>query len=374
LNVKDSATAWSFPFDEKYTDVLALEDSISEKVAKSILPQFSGEDARILGKRGTNNPQAFEAFMKARFYWNQMTGESLVKATRFYEEAIALDPNYALAFALLAEIYIFFGIQCLMPFAECSVKAKAAAEKALAIDPHLAEAQVALGFAILNGEHDWEKGVAYFRRAVETNPDSPAGHFWMETYYLQMRQFDDALAEAKKVREIEPHAILGWHLLAWIYFHYKQYERSIAAHAQMLANPSPYSFGYMTYSWALRLNGDYAEAIAQAQKAIELTPTNPMYQTALAAAYAAAGKRAEAEKELDEILRISAEKYVSPYLLATIYMGLENRDKAFEQLKKATEIHDTWTHWIAVDPQFEALHDDPRYDEIMRLIKHPLAK
>jgi eukaryotic-like serine/threonine-protein kinase len=374
LNVGESSTAWSFPFDEKYTDVLALEDSISEKVAKSILPQFSGEDAAVLKRRGTNNPKAFEAFMKARFYWNQMTAESLGKAARFYEEAIALDPNYALAYAMLAEIYIFFGIQCLMPFAECSEKARRAAEKALAINPNLAEAQVALGFAILNRDHDWETGLTYFRRAVETNPESTVGHFWMETYYLQMRQFDEALAEAKKVREIEPHAIIGWHLLAWIYFHSKQYDQSIAAHAQMLANPSPYSFGFMTYSWALRLNGDFPEAIEQAAKAVEFQPENPMYQTALAAAFAAAGKRAEAEKILREILEISAEKYVSPYLLATIYMSLGDREKTFEQLYKAGETHDTWAHWIAVDPQFEALRDDARYEEILRLIKHPLAK
>ena len=374
LNVSQSSTAWSFPFDEKYTDVLALEDSISEKVAKSILPQFSGDDARLLKQRGTNNPEAFEAFMKARFYWNQMTAESFYKAAHFYEEAIRLDPNYALAYAFLAELYIFFGIQCLMPFAECSVKAKAAAEKALALNPNLAEAQVALGFAILNSEHDWETGLAYFQRAVETNPDSIVGHFWMETYYLQMRQFDEALAEALKMRELEPHAIIGWHILAWIYFHSKQYEKAIAAHAQMLANPSPYSFGYFTYSWALRMNGDFAEAIEKAQKAIDFQPDNPMYQTGLAAAYAAAGKGEEAEKQLSEILRISAEKYVSPYLLATVYAALGDRDKTFDLLKKAAETHDTWAHWVAVDPQFEPLRDDARYEEILRLIKHPLAK
>jgi serine/threonine protein kinase/Tfp pilus assembly protein PilF len=373
LNVGESSTAWSFPFDEKYTDVLALEDSISEKVAKSILPQFSEGDARILSRRGTNNPQAFEAFMKARFYWNQMTAESLEKALRFYEEAIARDENYALAYAHLAEIYIFFGIQCVMPFAECSVKARAAAEKALAIDPNLVEAQVALGFAILNSEHDWETALNYFRGAVETNPDAPTGHFWLETYYLQTRQFDKALAEAKIVREIEPHAILGWHLLAWIHFHSKDYEKSVAAHAQMLANPSLYAFGYFTYSWALRLNGDFAGAIEQAERAIAVAPANPMYRTALAAALAAAGERGKAEAELGEILKVSAERYVSPYLLATIYMCFGDREKSFALLEEAVEIHDTWIHWIAVDPQFEALRADARYNEILRRINHPMV-
>jgi tetratricopeptide (TPR) repeat protein len=338
------------------------------------LPQFSGEDAQILKKRGTNNPEAFEAFMKARFYWNQMTEASFEKAAHFYEEAIRLDPNYALAYAFLAELYIFFGIHCIISFAEGSGRAREAAEKALRLDPNLTEAQVALGFAILNSEHDWETGLAYFQRAIETNPDSISGHFWMETYHLQMRQFDEALKEARIVRELEPHSILGWHLLAWIYFHSKQYDKSIDAHAQMLANQPPYAFGYFTYSCALRMGGKHAEAIEKARRAIEFQAGNPMYKIGLATAYAAAGETVKAENELDEILRTSAEKYVSPYLLATLYATLGQRDETFEQLKRAAETHDTWAHWVAVDPQFEHLRDDARYEETLRLINHPLSR
>jgi len=122
------------------------------------------------------------------------------------------------------------------------------------------------------------------------------------------------------------------------------------------------------------MGGNFAEAIDKAQQAIEFQPENPMYQIGLAAAFAAAGETQRAEKELNEVLRISDEKYVSPYLLATVYVTLGDREKTFEQLQKAVEIHDTWINWVAVDPQFEALRDDARYEEILRLIKHPLAK
>jgi serine/threonine-protein kinase len=354
--------------------VLALEDSISEKVAKSILPQFSGEDARNLRRRGTENREAYEAFLKGRYYWNSMTEEGLSKAGRFYERAVGLDPQFALAHASLAEIYIYFGIQCLLPFAECSQKARAAAEKALAIEPMLAEAQVALGFAILNTDHDWQTSALYFRCAVQTNPDSPMAHFWVGTYYLQLRSYDEALAEARKVLEIEPNSRLGWHLVAWVYFHSGQYDKSIAAHVQMLANPSNYAFGYFTFSCTHRLRGNFDAAIEQARRAIAAAPGNPMNRTALAAAYAAAGKTAEAENELHELRRISAEKYVSPYLLATVYVCLNDHEKAFALLKNAAEIRDTWIHWFGVDPQFEALRADPRYEEILRLINYPLVK
>ncbi len=374
LNVEDEATDWSFPFDEKYTDVLTIEDSISEQVAKSLLPQLSGADMRRLEKRGTDNAEAYEAFLRGRYYLNSMNEENLRKAVGFFEQAIALDADYALAYTSLAEMYIYFGIQCMMPFSESSRKAKMAAEKALAIDPMLAEAQASLGFTLLTSERDWETAAKYFRRALQINPDSRLAHFWMETYYLQMRRFDDALGAARKVLESEPNSMLGWHLLAWIYYHSGQFDKSVAAHAQMLVAPSLYAFGYFTYSWALRLQGDFGGAIREAQTAISAAPGNPMYQTALAAAYAAAGKLAEAEKELNDILAQGSEKYLSPYLLATIYQSLNDTEKTFELLKEAAETGDAWVNWFVIDPQFASLREDERGVKIMQMLNYPLLE
>jgi eukaryotic-like serine/threonine-protein kinase len=373
LNVGEAATAWSFPFDEKYTDVLALEDSISEKVARSILPQFSGEDVRFLSKRATNNPQAFEAFMKGRFHWNRMTEDSFAKAILFYEEAVALDPEYAPAFAAIAEYYIHLGIQCLMPFAECSRRAKEAAEKAVKLDPTLAEAHAALGFAAINADYDWQASVEHYRHALQINPNSVTARFWLGVYYQQTRHFDDSLAELEKVLEIEPKSIFVWHNLAWLYFNSRRFDDSLKLHQQISETNPAYVYVALSYSWVLRHLGKFDEAIAEARRGIALAPENPMYLTVLAAALAAAGRLAEAAEIFDEIMLISKEKYVSPYMLAIVHICFGDRDRAFEQLKIAAEIRDTWISWIGVDLQFEKLRDDPRFEEILRLIRHPLG-
>ncbi len=374
LNVSESATAWSFPFDEKYTDVFALEDSISKKAAKSILPQFSGEDARSLSKRGTNNLKAYEAFMKGRFYWNSMTETGFAKAIEFYEKAVALDPEYALAYTSIAEYYIHLGIQCIKPFAECSQRAKEAAEKAVKYDPSLAEAHAALGFALMNADYNWQAGLENFQRAVQINPNSVLAHFWLETYYIQNRRYDEALAELEKALAIEPKLLFLWHNLAWVYFNCRRFDDSIKIHQQIGETYSNYAFANLSYSWVLRHVGRFDEAIERAQKGIQLAPENPMYLTALAAALAAAGKSSEAAEVLEKITRLAKEKYVSPYILAIVQNCFGDRDKTFELLKTAAEIRDTWIVWIGVDPQFEALHADARYEEILRMINHPLAK
>jgi serine/threonine protein kinase/Tfp pilus assembly protein PilF len=374
LNVSESATAWSFPFDEKYTDVLALEDSISEKVAKSILPQFSGEDEKIIRKRGTNDPHAFEAFMKGRFHWNSMTAEGFARSIQFYEKAVALDPDYALAYVSIAEYYIHLGIQCLMPFAEGTERAKEAAEKAVKSDPTLAEAYAALGFAKMNADYDWQAGIENYERAVQINPNSVLAHFWLETYYIQNLRYDEALAELEKALAIEPKLLFLWHNLAWVYFNCRRFEDSIKIHQQIIETNAHYTFSNLSYSWVLCRVGRFDEAIAQARKGFELAPENPMYRCGLANAFAAAGKNIEAAEILSDLAKISNEKYVSPYMLATVYISLGDPDKALELLKNAAEIRDTWIVWLCVNPQFDALREDARYKEILRLIKHPLAK
>ncbi|MBS1797056.1 MAG: protein kinase [Acidobacteria bacterium] len=371
INVGDSSTAWSFPFDEKATDALALEDSISEKVARSILPQISGADAELLRKRGTNDPAAFEAFLKGRFHWNQMTAESFAKAIRFYEEAVARDPGYALAYVSIAEYYIHLGIQCLMPFGEASGRAKEAAEKAVAADPTLADAYAALGFATMNAGYDWAAGIENFNRAIEINPDSVLARFWRETYHLQTCRYDEALAELEKALAIEPKLLFLWHNLAWVYFNCRRFADSEKIHRQILETNAVYPFADLSFSWLLAHVGKHAEAIEQARRGVALAPGNPMYLTGLANALAAAGEVAEAREMLAELARIAAEKYVSPYMLAVVHAALGDRDRTLEHLKTAAEIRDSWIFWVAVNPQFDAVRDDPRYTEILRAINFP---
>ena len=178
LNVGENSTRWAERFDEKYTDVLALEDSISERVTKCLLPKLTGEEQRKIGKRGTNSPEAFDAYMQARYYWNQFTPESFSKTIIALEKAVACDPNYALAYAGIADFYNWAAIYGFFSTVESAPKVFAAANRALEIDDSLAEAYAALGLyysALL----DYEKAEQYYRRAIELAPNYPLSHEWL---------------------------------------------------------------------------------------------------------------------------------------------------------------------------------------------------
>ncbi len=373
LSVADKSTAWAETFDEKFTDVLELEDSIAERVAKSLLPQLTGEEQIQLQKRETNLPEAYEAYLRGRFYWSLMTEEGFSKAIGFYERAVALDPNYALAYAAIAEYYIFLAIHCVIPFSEASRRTKDAAERAAAIDPQLSEAQAALGIAALNHDFDWNTAEKHLRRAIEISPNSILAHSWYHTLLLESGRFDEMRVVLDRVLELNPEGLLSLHYLAWSHFHTRRFDESIAVHRRMLKNEPNYAWGHFTFSWLLRRIGEFAEALTEAKKGVELAANNPMYLTALAAAFAENGQRAEALETLDAINETAATRYVSPYMLAIVYCSLGEREQAFELLEKALDERDVWVVWLYADPQFDPLRNDARFANLLRRMNHPLA-
>jgi TolB-like protein len=373
LDVERDAAVWAEQFSGDAGDVLSLEDSIAAQVVASLAPQLSGEERRQINKRGTDNPEAYEAYLRGRFYWNLMTEEGFSKAVGFYERAVELDPTYALAHVAIAEHYIFLGIQCVMPFAESARRAKEAAERAALLDPTLAEAQAALGVVAINHDFDWARAERYSLRGVEMNPNSFMANQWLKTLYLQTGRFSQALGQAERLLEIAPDSMIALHLLAWTYHNSRRLEDSIRVHGRLLEDSPLYPFGRLSFSWTLRCAGRFDEAVEQARRGAELAPRNPLYLTGLAAAQAAAGRILEARSTLDQINRTAGTQYVSPYMLATVYCALGDRDRAFEQLERALSIRDVWVVWVGVEPQFDRLRADPRLGKLLRRMNHPLA-
>jgi TolB-like protein/Tfp pilus assembly protein PilF/tRNA A-37 threonylcarbamoyl transferase component Bud32 len=373
LNVNENATHWSEIFDEQFTDVLELEDSLSEKIAQSLISRLTGEEERQLHKRGTDSLQAYEAYLKGRFYWNLQTEEGFARAIQYYQQAVTLDPDYALAYAAIAEYYIFIGIHCVIPFAEGSIAAKEAAEKAIRLDPTLAEGYAALGFAAISYEMDWKKAEALFLRAVELNPNSITAHFWYVTVLGQLRHFDEALDQLKKVQELDPGSLLGRHMVAWILYHARRFDESAAAHEKMLREDPAYAWGLQTYSWVLRRLGRFEEAVTNAARAVQLTGDNPFYLTALCAAHAEAGEREKAEEILRQLGKIAETRFVSDYMVSLIFCALENIEEAFAYLEKAVTARDAWTNWLGTEPQFDILRSDPRFTSLLKRTGNPLA-
>ncbi|MFN0120674.1 MAG: tetratricopeptide repeat protein [Blastocatellia bacterium] len=360
-------------FDEQFTDVLDLEDSLVEKIGQSLISRLSGEEEQQLGKRGTSFPQAHEAYLKGRFFWNLQTEEGFARAIQHYQHAVAIDPHYAQAYAAIAEYYIFIGIHCVIPFAQGALAARDAAEKAIRIDPELADGYAALGFAAISYELDWQKAETLFLRGVALNPNSITAQFWYVAALAQSRRFAEGLDRLQKVRELDPGSLLATHMTAWVLYHARRFDESIAVHEQILRNEPGYAWGLQTYSWTLRRVGRYAEAVRMAEKAVLLTGENPFYLTALAAAQAEAGESEKALALLGRLDEISRTRFVSEYTLALVHCALGDRDRAFAYLETSLAARDGWMNWLGVEPQFDILRDDTRYLELLRRTGSPLA-
>jgi eukaryotic-like serine/threonine-protein kinase len=373
LDAADNSVGWAEVFDERASDVLALEDSIAERVTASLAPHLTGEERRALCRRGTDSAEAHEAYLKGRFYFFLMNEAGFRKAIDSYERAVALDPRYALAHAAVAEYYIFLAVQCVIPFAEAARRAKEAAERAASIDSQLAEVQTALGFVAINHDLDWATAERHTRRALELNPNSFPVVQWAKTLYLQTGRFEEAFRYARRLGEIAPDSMMAVHFLAWTEHCARRFDDSLASHERLIASEPHYAHARVTYSWTLRCVGRHGEAVGQARRGVELAPGNPMYQTALAAALADAGEIDEALGVLALLERAAAARYVSPYMLAHVHTALRDRTRAFDELERALDIRDVWLVFAGVEPLFDPLRGDPRFAELLRRMRHPLA-
>ncbi|HEY6231408.1 MAG TPA: protein kinase [Pyrinomonadaceae bacterium] len=373
LNVSAGEERWSQQFDEDSTDVLQIEDSISEQVATALLPQLTGDEQRQLHKRGTESVQAFEWYLRGRFYWNSYTESGLAKALECYNHAIELDPRYALAYTGIADYYNWLGVFGIRPFAETSAAARAAATKAVELDATSAEAYSALGFATVCHDFDWAVAEGQHRLAINLNPNYATGHNWYGFHLLMVGRFDEAIREMLRARELDPLSPSIVQSLGWAYHQARRFDEALATYETMVNMAPELAYGLATYSWTLRGVGRAAQAVELAEKALRLSSGGQFYVGVLGAAYAAAGRINEARAALDRLDEMSSTDYVSPYQRALIYVFLNQQQQALAELKKASAINEGWLAWLAVEPQLDPLRAEPAFAEILAKTKNPAA-
>ena len=371
INVRENASLWTENFDEEYTDILKAEDSISESVIKSLLPFLTGEEEKLLKKRGMDNAEAHEAYMRGRSYWHTFTEEGFAKAIEYYNRAIELAPDYALAYAGIADYYNFLGVYAVLPFAESSAKAKEAALKAIESDENLAEAHAALGFAVFMHDFDWEEAGRHLRRALELNPNYVTGQVWY-CYYLGLRgEFNEALRQIESALKIDRGTPIVPQTLNWVLYYARRYGEAIETTRRFIRDEPRYGLSFVFFGSMLWRVRRYEEAIEMCLRAVDLLGRTPYTLVWLASAYAAAGKTEETADLLAEIREMGRTRYVSPYLVGMIYANSGEREKAFAQFEKAFEIRDARVLWLGIDPQFDSLRDDPRFKDFLRRINFP---
>ena len=372
LSVAEGVTRWAEQFDERATDVLQIEDSISEQVATALLPQLTRDEKKQLSKRGTENPEAFESYLRGRYYWNTYTVTGFAKALESYNHAIELDPDYALAYTGIADYYNWLGVFGIRSFAECSAAAKEAASKAVSLDPTAAEAYTALGFATVCHDFDWAVAEGQHRRAIEINPNYATAHHWYGFHLAMSGRFDESIHEMSRARELDPLSPSIMQALAWVYYQARRFNESITTHRNMLGAVPDFSLGLATLAWVLRHVGQADEAVEVAQKAVALSE-GPLFHAALAATYAAAGRADEAREMLEELNEASRNSYSSPYQRALIHVLLGEHEMALSLLREAYVVNDGWLVWLGVEPQFDPLRGEPEFEELLIKTRNPVV-
>jgi eukaryotic-like serine/threonine-protein kinase len=366
VRVSDGAPFWATKFDEDFTDIFTVEDSISSQVAEALVPRLTGEEREALNKRETENAAAYQAYLKGRFHWSKFTDESLGLALEFFKEAARLDPNYAMAHVGIADYYVWAGVFHRLAPRDCYPQAKAAAIRALQIDETLSEAHAVLAFAILCYDQDIPRAEELYRRSIELNANYANAHQWYSNLLTATGRFVEGEREIRRAVEINPLSPMDLAMLCWTLYQSGEFDRAISEAQRVIGVDPNFPITYIPLSAALERVGRYDEAIAAGRKAAELMPGTIVPLWSLGHALAAAGRRDEARAILAEMHRTSMQgRYVSAYHSAIVHAGLNEPDEAFNCLEKAYRERDPWMTWLATEPKLKALHSDPRFSDLL---------
>jgi tetratricopeptide (TPR) repeat protein len=337
LRVQDGKSLWAEKFDEKFSDVFTVQDSIAERVAKAFPIELNDAEKQQLGRHYTDNPQAYLDYVKGRYYWERRTPDGLKKGLAYFQEAIGKDAKYTLAYAGLADSYNMMGNWSVLPAREAFPRSKEAAAKALAIDGTLGEARVALGFAKYLFDRDSRGAEIELREGIRLDPNYGEGHQWYGVYLASRGRFEEAVAEGKRAQEVEPLSLIVAAVRGWISFLARNYDDAIVLERNLVEidpNFFPARY-YLGQAYAQKAMFD--EAIRELRKAVDLSAGDTRSLTALAHAYAMSGQRAKAYNGLARLKDLSWHEYAQPYDIGLIYAGVNDKDLAFEWLEKARE-------------------------------------
>ncbi len=372
IDARDKKQLWGERYERKVSDLLSVQRDIAQEITDNLRLKLSGAEKDRLTKHYTENPEAYQLYLKGRYFLNARTEESTGKAIEYFQQAIAKDPVYALAYSGLADSYsaLAFPIEAVTP-REAMPKAKEAAMTALAIDNALAEAHASLGYVKFYFDWDWPGAETEFKRGIELNPAYAEGHHYYSHYLVAMGRDEESLTESRRCLELEPlNLLLNVHL-GWHYLYARQYDQAVNQLQKTLEMDANFAQTHRWLGLALEQQTRSAEAIEELQKAITLFGGNTLTEAELAHAHAVSGKRDEAQKELARLKETAQHKYVPAYQIAAIYAGLGEKDQAFAWLDKAYDERSDLLVNLKRQQEFDGLRSDPRFSDLLRRVGLP---
>jgi serine/threonine protein kinase/Tol biopolymer transport system component/Tfp pilus assembly protein PilF len=366
VRVETRKPIWAGSFEERVHQLLKVEDSIAEQVAHALVPQLTGEEREQLARPGTRSAKAHEAYLRGRYQWSKHTDGALAKALVCFMEAIAEDPQYARAHAGVADYYVQLGIRGGLPPAESFAAAKDAAQRAIQIDPMLAEAHASLGLALWAHDHDYSTASHHLQLAIALNPDYAPAHNWLGILNCAQGRADMAIVCLERARKLDPQSAMYAIDLAHCYYNARQFERANEFCSQVVHVSGDFGGLLIVKALSFLAENRVAEAVDAARRGVERDGRSPVSIAVLARAESMAGNVAEARRLRDELMERARTTYVSDVAIAVTHIACGDTGRAIAQLEEGVKNRDWWTVWLRVSPVWDPLRSDPKFIRLLR--------
>jgi TolB-like protein/Tfp pilus assembly protein PilF len=372
INVSDGYHLWSERYDRELKDIFDVQDEISLAIVDALKMKLLGEEKAAVLKRYTENPEAYQLYLKGRYHANRFTREGFERAIDYLNKAIEVDPNYALAHVGIAHAY-FHAATVHMPPAEAFLKVKEAAARALELDDALPDAHTLFAMILSHYDRTPLEAESEFRRGTELGPNNAFTHQQYGFHLTLMGRFEESLAELRRAQELDPLSPITPFLQGWTFYFARRPQQAKEEALKSLEIDENFWLAHWTMALAYEQTGQFSEALAELERA-KLLDDSSWIPAVLARVYGRLGRKDEAQKILDELKEESKQRWVSPYLVATALLSLDRRDEAFEWLHKAIEDHDEWTGSMNIDPALDQIRSDSRLDDLVRRVGLPQSR
>jgi serine/threonine-protein kinase len=371
VDVATGSQLWGAQYDRKLGDIFVVQDEISSEISGKLRLQLTRAEKKQLTKRHTQNVEAYQLYLKGRHHWNRWTEEGFYKAIEHFRQAVENDPTYAMAYAGLADCYVLLGWNSYLPPKQAFPKGKAAAQVALQIDPDLAEAHTPLAALLWLDDWEWDKAQTEFKRSLELSPTYPTANHWFAEYAMTMGRHEEAMVRIKKSQDLDPLSLIISVAVGWALYFARRYDEAIEQLRRTVDLDPNYPVTYWILGLLLRKKGSYELAITEGEKGVKLSGGSPLMRAALAHTLGTAGRTEEARQILDDLTKLTKQKYVAPYFFAGIQTGLGERERAIECLQKCYEEHSHWLIYLHLDPSMDDLRDSPGFQDLLRRVGLP---
>lgn len=369
VNTRDGVQVWGDRYSRPFEDLLAVQTEISREISSNLRLTLTGKQQEQLNKIYTKNMEAYQLYLKGRYYLNMRTQDGFNKAIENFQKAIQKDPEFALAYSGLSDSYALLSNWGFLPSTEGYPKAKAADLKALELDDSLAEAYNSLGSIQSSYDWNWQEAEKSFLRAISINPNLADAHHWYSFYLSTTGRHEEAILEMQEALQLDPLSLIISANMGFTYYVGREYDKAIDQLKKTIDLDPNFAITYQYLGYTYEQKKMYDQALQALRKATTLAPDNLTFYADLARISAVSGKKQEAERILQYLMNISNERYVSPFDVASIYTGLGDKGKALEWLYRAYEVHADTITYLKMDPRFDSLRSDPRFQELLRRIR-----